>query len=95
MWKMRWKARLRRYHDPGEMLLRTAATIGMVSIREGLDKAIGKKAARLPERQIQYSRRAYRQPVEHVVELDLHQERPHRLVRRTHPGYLVAHEAAR
>jgi hypothetical protein len=43
MWQMRWKARLRRYHDPGEMLLRTAATIGMVSIREGLDKAIGKK----------------------------------------------------
>lgn len=43
MWQMRWKARLRRYHDPGEMLLRTAATIGMVSIREGIDKAIGKK----------------------------------------------------
>lgn len=43
MWKMKWKARLRRYHDPGEMLLRTAATIGMVSIREGLDKAIGRK----------------------------------------------------
>lgn len=43
MWKMKWRARLRRYHDPGEMLLRTAATIGMVSIREGLDKAIGNK----------------------------------------------------
>ncbi len=43
MWKMRWKARLRRYHDPGEMLLRTGSQIAIVSFREGLDKAISRK----------------------------------------------------
>lgn len=46
-WQMRWKARLRRVHNPGEMLSRTASTIAVTSLASGLDKAMKKVPAKL------------------------------------------------
>ena len=50
MWQMRWRARLRRVHNPGEMLSRTASTIAVTSLAGGLDKAMKKVPAKLGEK---------------------------------------------
>jgi hypothetical protein len=47
MWQMRWRARLRRVHNPGEMLERTASTIAVTSLVGGLDKAMKKVPGKL------------------------------------------------
>lgn len=42
MWQMRWRARLRRVHNPAEMLERTASRIAVTSLVGGMDKAMKK-----------------------------------------------------
>jgi len=47
MWQMRWRARLRRVHNPAEMLERTASTIAVTSLVGGMDKAMKKVPGQL------------------------------------------------
>jgi hypothetical protein len=44
MWLMRWKARLRRLHDPREMALRTAENIIVTDITGAIERNLGKLA---------------------------------------------------